>query len=431
MKKLINEESNGISRRDFIKTSAAVSIAALGAGATKIYAAGSDKIRVGLIGCGSRGTGAALDCVRSSDGVEIVAMADVFKDCIDKSLANLSRLEDDKVSVTKDRTFTGFDAYKKMMETDVDCVIMATPPHFRSEHLEAAVEAGKHVFMEKPGGVDPVGIRRLIAAGEAAKTKGLSVVVGTQQRRQPQYQEINKRIHNGQIGNIVSGQCYWLWDEGNWHFSKRHAEWSDMEWQIRCWPYFTWLSGDHIVEQHVHNLDIINWAIGSHPVKCSAIGGRQVRTGPEYGNIFDHFAVEYEYPDGVRVMSMASQIEGGIDKVCERLVGTKGRTYTTRSVGYIEGEKPYKYEGPSSSGFETEHADLIDSIRKGKPINEVKHLAESTLTAIMGRMSAYTGRALNWDWVMNASMLDLTPPKYELGDLPVRPIPVPGKTALV
>jgi predicted dehydrogenase len=203
-----------------------------------------------------------------------------------------------------------------------------------------------------------------------------------------------------------------------------------MEWQIRCWPYFVWLSGDHYVEQHLHNVDIINWAIGSHPIQCLGVGGRQARTGPEFGNIWDHFAIEFEYPGGIRVASYASQIEGSTPRVGERVVGSKGWAYTTRGEGFIKGEKPYKYEGKMISGFVKEHADLIESVRQGTPINEAKNLAEATMTVILGRMSAYTGRALKWDWAMKKSTLDLTPPKYELGPLPVAPVAVPGKTKL-
>ena len=438
MKEIKKHESSGhrrrISRRDFVKSSAALSLAALtSSGASRVFAAGSDKVRVGLIGCGSRGTGAAENCVRSSSGVEIVAMADLFRDKLDGSLGKLSRKVDDKVTVTDDACFVGFDAYKKVLaRDDVDVVLLATPPGFRPEHLKAAVEAGKHVFMEKPAAVDPVGVRSVIAASELAKEKGLSIVAGTQQRRQPQYLEVMKRVHDGQIGEIVGGQCYWNWGEQDWHFAKRQPNWSDMEWQVRCWPYFTWLSGDHIVEQHLHNLDIINWAVGSVPVKCLGMGGRQARTGPEYGHIYDHFAVEYEYANGVRVMSMCSQINGTTDRVSERVVGTKGSTYTTRSIGHIESaEGGFKYDGPHISGMVAEHADLVKSIREGKPINEGRQVAESTLTAIMGRMSAYTGRELKWDWVMNKSKLDLTPPKYEMGDLPVPPVAIPGKTELI
>jgi len=429
MKKKTSVKTGRVSRRNFIKTSAAVGMAALLPGKERLFAAGSDKIRVGMIGCGDHGTGDAISCVNSSANVEIVAMGDLFKDRLDSSLGELKKQVSDKVKVTKDTCFLGFDAYKKVIACDVDIVMLLTPPHFRPEHLAAAVEAGKHVFMEKPAAVDPFGVRSVIASSELAEKKGLSIVAGTQRRHEAHYIEIIKRIHAGDIGQILAAQCYWLWGESDWHLNKRQPGWSDMEWQIRSWPYFTWLSGDHIVEQHVHNLDVINWALGSHPVKCLGMGGREVRTGPEYGNIFDHFAVEYEYPDGVRVMSMASQINGTTNRESERIVGTKG---VALGHGVIEGQKPYRYEGESHNPYVLEQADLIASIREGNPINEGRNVAESTMTAIMGRMSAYTGRALKWDWVMNASKLDLSPPEYDFGiDLPVRPIAVPGKTKLV
>jgi len=437
MKKKISKKNITSSRRDFLTSSAAVGIAAVLAGKERLFAAGSDKLRVGLIGCGWRGTGAAEDCVNSAANVEIVAMGDLFPEQLDWSLAQLSRKVDDKVSVTEETSFVGFDAYKKVIACDVDIVILATPPHFRPIHLKAAVEAGKHVFMEKPVAVDPVGIRSIIASSELAQKQGLAIVAGTQRRHQAYYLEILKRIHNGDIGDIVSAQCYWnmgeLWVERateNWQ-KKKALGWSDIEWQCQNWLFLTWLSGDHIVEQHVHNLDIINWAIGAHPVQCMGMGGRQVRTGPEYGNIFDHFAVEYEYPNGVRVLSMCRQTAGCHELVAERVVGTKGQSYTDSSTGSIEGQNPYKYEGESPNPYVQEHSDLIASIRDGKPLNEGKQVAESTMTAIMGRMSAYTGRALKWDWAMNASKLDLSPPKYEFGDLPVRPVAVPGKTELI
>jgi len=436
MKKKANERTNKVSRRDFIKTSAVVGASAALGGTERLFAQGSDKLRVGLIGCGWRGTGAAQDCVNSAPNMEIVAMGDLFQDQVDWSLAQLSRKADDKVSVTEDTSFVGFDAYKKVIACDIDMVILGTPPHFRPEHFKAAVEAGKHVFMEKPVAVDPVGIRSIISSSELAKQKGLSIVAGTQRRHQEHYLEIIKRIHNGDIGEIVSGQCYWnmgeLWVErAEENMQKRLAlGWSDMEWQCRNWLFFTWLSGDHIVEQHVHNLDIINWAIGAHPVQAMGMGGREVRTDPKYGNIFDHFAVEYEYPNGVRVLSMCRQTAGCHEQVSERVVGTRGQTYTDGSNGFVEGQNAYKYEGESPDPYVQEHADLIASIRGGKPLNEGRRIAESTMTAIMGRISAYTGRALKWDWAMNASKLDLSLPKYEFGDLPVRPAAVPGKTKL-
>ena len=439
-------QESAVSRRDFIKTSATatVSLAALGLG-KYAFAAGSDKLRAGLVGCGSRGTAAAWDIVNSAANVEIYALGDLFKEPLDECFKVLSegRVKNasvrgsalgDKLNVTPDRCFVGFNAYKKVIACGVDIVLLVTPPHFRPEHLKAAVEAGKHVFMEKPVAVDPVGVRSIITSSELAERKDLAIVAGTHRRHWNHYIETIKRVHNGEIGEIVGGQCYFLIHNTPWlgrRVKKRQVGWSDMEWQCRCWYWFTWLSGDHIVEQHVHNLDVINWALGAHPANCVGLGGREVRKGPEYGNIFDHFAVEYEYPNGVRVSSMCRQTDGCSNRISERVVGTKGSAYTDRSTGFIKGQNAFRYDGPSSDPQLQEHTDLITSIRSGKPLNDGKRIAESTLTAIMGRMSAYTGRAMKWDWVMNASKLDLRPSKYEFGDLPVRPVAVPGITRLV
>ncbi len=420
-----------VSRRDFIKASAAISATALIPGASMAFIARAEKLRVGLIGCGRRGTGAAKDCLSSAPNVEIAVMGDLFKDQLDGSRSHLAKeLDRDRLKVTDKTCFVGFDAYKKVIATDVDLVILAAPPHFRPEHLKAAVEAGKHVFMEKPVAVDAGGVRSVIATSELAAKKNLSIVAGTQRRHQNHYLEVMKRIHNGDIGEIVAAQCYWIGDYDYYKAVLKQPGWSDMEWQCRNWNYFTWLSGDHIVEQHVHNIDVINWAIGSHPVRAMGMGGREVRTGPEYGHIFDHFAVEYEYPGGVRVISMCRQMSGCSNRISERLVGTMGSTYTDGANGHIEGQKAFKYEGSSPNPYVQEHADLIASIREGRPLNEGRQVAESTLTAIMGRMSAYTGRELKWDWLIKESKLDLTPPKYEMGDLPVEAVAVPGKTRL-
>lgn len=427
-----------MSRREFIKATSTASLVAAISGTGVLFASGSDKIRVGLIGCGSRGTDAAIDCVTSSPNIVIRAMADLFQDHLDSSLKKLQgTLTQENIAVSEDTCFIGFDAYKKVLACDLDLVILAAPPHFRPEHLRAAVEAGKHIFMEKPVAVDPVGVRLILISSELAEKKGLAVVAGTQRRHQAHYVEIMKRVGNGDIGEILAGQCYWnmgeLWVERarqNW-IDKQAKGWSDMEYQCRTWLFFTWLSGDHIVEQHVHNLDIINWAIGSHPVKCTGMGGRQARTGPEFGNGYDHFAVEYEYPNGARVMSMCRQIGGCTDNVSERVIGTKGFAYTDSANGYVKGANAFSFEGESPNPYVQEHTDLVESIRKGKPLNEGKQIAESTLTAIMGRMSAYTGRALSWDWVMNASQLDLSPPSYKMGELLVAPVPIPGKTELI
>ena len=429
MDETLGQVAGGVSRREFIRRSAGLSLAAIGIGTNRMFAAGSDKIRVGLIGCGGRGSGAARDCVRADENVEIVAMGDLFEDRLHQSLAKLSMSIDDKVSVTRETSFVGFDAYKKVIAADVDLVILGTPPHFRPMHLKAAIEAGKHVFMEKPVAVDPVGVRSVIATSELAEQKHLAIVAGTQRRHQDHYLQTMKRIHGGDIGEIVAAQCYW--NQGDLWVREPRPEWSDMEWQCRNWLYFTWLSGDHISEQHVHNLDVVNWAIGAHPIQALGMGGREVRTAPKYGNVFDHFAIEYEYPGGVRVMSMSRQTKGTSTRVAERIVGTKGVADTNGSTATISGANPYKYEGKSLNPYVQEHADLIKSIRVGRPLNEGIRIAESTMTAIIGRMSAYTGRALKWDWAMNASKLDLSPPKYEFGDLEVRPVSTPGTTPLV
>jgi predicted dehydrogenase len=422
-----NGNGTGITRRDFIQTSAAASLAAAIPAGLGLYAAGSDATRVGVVACGGRGTGAAIDCMESAPGVEVVAMADLFADRIQSSLARLREKHADKVKVTADKCFTGFDAYKKVCALpEVNLIVTAAPPGFRPLHLKAAVDAGKHVFMEKPVAVDPVGVRSVIASSELAKQKGLAIVAGTQRRHQTRYLEVMKRIHDGAIGEVVGGQCYW--NQGELWVVKKTPEMTDMEWQCRNWLYFTWLSGDHIVEQHVHNIDVVNWAFRATPVKAVGMGGRQVRTAPEYGNIFDHFAVEFEYPNGARVMSMCRQIPGCSDRIEEKIVGTRG---SAMGYGEISGPGAWKFEGEEVNPYVQEHADLIASIRAGKPLNEGRRVAESTLCAIMGRMSAYTGQALSWDWAMKASNLDLTPPSYALGPLPVEPVAVPGKTPLI
>jgi predicted dehydrogenase len=416
-----------MNRREFVKTTAAMSLAAALPRIPGAHAQGSDAIRVGVIGCGGRGTGAVIDCLKSAQGVEIVALCDLFQDRLDASLQKIKEAHPDRVKVTPDRQFTGFDGYQKLIALpDVNYVIMAPPPGFRPIHLKATIEAGKNVFMEKPVAVDPVGIRSVLAASDLARRKGLAIVAGTQRRHQARYLELMKRIHNGAIGELVGGQCYW--NQGDLWVKKREAGMSDMEWQCRNWLYFTWLSGDHIVEQHVHNIDVINWAFGTLPVKAMGMGGRQGRTAPEYGNIFDHFAVEFEYPDGVRVTSMCRQTQGAAERVEERLVGTKGTAF---GYGEIKGPAPWKFEGDEVNPYVQEHADLIAAIRAGRPINEGRQVAESTLCAIMGRMSAYTGRALSWDWVLNSSELDLSPGEYKFGPNPVDPVAVPGFTPLI
>jgi predicted dehydrogenase len=434
-----------LTRRDFIKTSTALGVMSLGIGANRIFAAGSDKVRIGLIGCGGRGTHDATKCLNSSQNVELVAMGDLFKDRIDRCLKTLKRPPSensqettdlrDKVKVNEDMCFVGWDAYKKVLACDeVDMVILTEPPGFRPGHLKAAIEAGKHVFMEKPVAVDSVGVRSVIESSELADTKGLTIVAGTQMRRISHLVEGIKSIHDGAIGELVAGQCVRLgdgmltWSEQS---KQRQPGWSDMEWQLRRWLFMTWLSGDFIVEMHVHNLDVMNWALNAHPVQCMGMGGRQVRTGPEYGDCYDHFAVEYEYPNGVRIEYMGTQIDGFTDRNDQRFVGTKGLVYTDFGRVVVEGPNKAEYAWDNIDPCIKQHADQIAAIREGKRLNEGRRIAESTLTSIMGRMSAYTGRALKWDWAMNASKLDLSPPSYEFGDLPMRPVAIPGKTQLI
>lgn len=420
----------GGSRRDFLMTTGAASAAALLASTPMVHAAGSGTLKVGLIGCGGRGTGAAENlCEATKDDKSIVlyAMGDLFEDHLRTCRNRLGKSQDvkDKFDVSDDRCFAGFDAYKKVIASGVDMVILATPPGFRPMMLEEAINAGKHVFTEKPVGVDGPGIRRVLAAAQKAQEKGLAVVAGTQRRHQAGYLESMKRIHDGEIGDITSARCYW--NQGSLWNRPRESSWSDMEWQVRNWLYFTWLSGDHIVEQHVHNLDVANWALQAHPLRAVGMGGRQQRTGKEFGHIYDHFAIDYEYPNGVHVLSMARQIPGCENNVSEQVVGTKGEW---TSNGYRFSANPRLRIRDRLNPYVQEHIDLIASIRDGKPLNELRTVAESTLTAIMGRMSAYTGKAVDWDTALN-SKLDIMPKELVFGPLPVPPVAIPGVTELV
>jgi predicted dehydrogenase len=423
--------STNHSRRSFLKTSAAVATAATFAnlGSNFAWAAGSDIIRVGLIGCGGRGTGAAFDCAKASPAVQIVAMGDLFKDRLENSRNQLRSEEGRKAiggqcQVSDDMCFVGFDACQKVIDSGVDLVLLCTPPGFRPSHYKAAIDADKHVFMEKPVAVDPAGVRSVLATSELASKKGLGVMSGTCFRHQVNHIENIKRIHDGEIGEIVAGQCYYnvgyLWSH------PRQPGWTDTEWQIRNWLYFTWLSGDLIVEQNIHRLDIMNWVMKNHPVSAYGMGGRQVRTDPAYGNIYDHFAVEYEFPGGVRITDMCRQIDGTDSRIAEQYIGTKG--ICDPANGFV-GEPKQKIV-PLGQAYVQEHRDLLESIAAGKPVNEGRQVAESTLTAIMGRMSAYTGKLVTWEQAMK-SELSLFPEKLEFGEMPVPPVAMPGKDKLV
>jgi predicted dehydrogenase len=430
----ITEPMRGLDRREFVKTAAAVvGACALPAVAVPAYARRQAGLRIGVIGCGGRGTGAAFNALDASPDARIVALGDVFPDKLGACRAQLAGATDrfgDRGVVPEDRCFLGFDAYMKVLASDPEVVILATPPHFRPIHLTASVGAGKHVFMEKPVAVDPAGVRAVLAAGEAARSKGLAIVAGTQRRHERCYLEAMKRVHDGALGKIITARCYW--NQGGLWMNERQPQWSDMEWQLRNWLYFTWLSGDHIVEQHVHNLDVVNWALGATPTRCVGMGGRQVRTSPAYGHVFDHFAVEFEYPGGVTVTSMCRQIDGCAGRVEEVIVGTDGVCITASGQARIEGKNPWRYqEDRPPDPYTQEHADLHAAIRgKGPPINEASNVATSTLTAIMGRMSAYTGKAVTWEQAMQ-SKLDLSPSGYAFGPLPVPEVAIPGRTPLI
>ncbi|MBI5388713.1 MAG: Gfo/Idh/MocA family oxidoreductase [Verrucomicrobia bacterium] len=440
-----------LSRRSFLRHS---SLAMAGAAAASqlpfaltSHAAPDDPIRIGVIGCGGRGTGAVLNVLGAATkviypsagfhtedvdksakvtnkSVAVVALADVFPDRLARCRENLQALQ---INIPDDHCFTGFDSYKQLLALpDVNYVIMATPPHFRPAHLKAAIEAGKHCFIEKPAAVDGPGVRLLLEAGELAKQKNLGIVAGTQRRHGRGYQEAIKRIRDGALGDLIYGRCYWNGGE-IWVIDRKDG-WSDIEWQLRNWNYFTWLGGDHIVEQHVHNLDIMNWAIGAHPIKATALGGRQVRTQPVHGHIYDHFAVEYEYPNGVRMFSQCRQINGCEGKVEEWLMGSKG---VSNCHNYIKaGADMWRFREGDGDAYQQEHLDLIASIRAGQPLNEAQAVAESTLTGIMGRESAYSGQSIEWDQALHAQTR-LGPEKYEFGPFPVPPVALPGKYRLV
>lgn len=443
---MTDKQPSDTTRRQFVKRS---SIAAAGASVISQFpfvitshAAPDDPIRVGVIGCGGRGTGAALNVLQAATrvvypktgfhtedaaynarvtakNIKVVALADLFLDRLEHCRTQLGKVE---MNVQEDHRFIGFDSYKKLVQlSDVNYVILAAPPAFRPIHLRAAIEAGKHVFMEKPVAVDGPGVRSVIESGDIAKRKGLGIVAGTQRRHQFSYVETIKRIHDGAVGEIVECRAYW--NGGGIWVIPREPGWTDAEWQLRNWNYFTWLSGDHIVEQHLHNLDIINWVVGTHPIKANSLGGRQARTEPVYGNVFDHFATEFEYANGMRMFSQCRQIYDCASNVSEAVVGTKGSSNCSDT---IRSGQEWRYSGPKSNPYEQEHIDLIESIRNGKPLNEARAAAESTLMGIMGRVSAYSGNTVTWDQVLNSKQ-NLMPAKLEFGPMPAPEVAIPGK----
>ncbi len=416
-----------VSRRDFVKTGMSVSAATLAGCAPLVHAGGQEAtLKIGLVGCGGRGTGAAENCMNSAKNVQLVALGDMFADKIKTARKNLSAQGHDGYKVQDDTCFSGPEAYKKVIDA-VDLVLFATPPGFRPIHLAAAVEAGKHVFIEKPVAVDPVGIRKVIEAGEKAKAKKVAVVAGTQYRHQTSFMETIKRIHEGAIGKIISGRAYY--NTGTLWSKPRTKDMTDTEYQLRNWLYFDYLSGDHFVEQHIHTIDVTDWAMGAHPVKAVGVGGRQVRTGNQFGNVYDHFAVDYEYPDGRHVTSMARQFAQTPGHVGAYFEGADGEANVYAAT--ISGKNAWKFDGKISiaDAYIREHTDLVESIRSGKPLNEAAQVAQTTLTAIMGREAAYTGKVVTWE-EMEKSDLVLAPTnmeKLEFGPVAIRPVPMPGQ----
>lgn len=418
------------SRRSFLKVS---TLALAGAAASQTWitrsahAAGSDTLKIGLIGCGGRGTGAVGNAFAADSNCRLTAVADAFADQAQNSLAQLRKTASDRVAVDADRCFAGFDAYQKLLATDVDVVILATPPHFRPAHLKAAIASGKHVFCEKPVAVDAPGVRSVLETTEEAKKKNLTIVSGLCYRYDPPKRELISRVHDGAIGDILAMQVSYntgtLWHRG------RQDSWSEMENQLRNWLYYTWLSGDFNVEQHVHSLDKAAWAMKDEPpVRATGLGGRQVRVEPQWGNIFDHFSVVYEYANGVKLFAQCRQMAGCSVDVSDHLIGSKGSAEMMRAT--IEGPQAWRYRGAKPNMYEEEHRAMFGAIRSGSPINNGVYMARSTMLAIMGRMAAYTGQTLTWEQCLNSTE-DLSPAKYEWADIPVPQVAKPGLTRFV
>ncbi len=422
-------------RRAFMQSAGAAVVAGAltrQAGSKRALAAvnSSDELRVGLIGCGGRGTGAVRQAILADPKAKLVALGDAFMDRAEESLAKLKSSEiADRVVVDSEHMFDGFDAYQKVIDS-VDVVVMAAPPGFRPRHLKAAIEAGKHIFCEKPVAVDAPGLRMVLEAVEMARQKQLALVSGLCYRYQFAKQETIKRLHEGAVGDIINMECYYntggLWHKGS------NPKWSQMEYQMRNWIYFDWLSGDHINEQHIHSLDKLVWAMKNEcPAKVMASGGRAVRTAPKYGNVYDHFNCTYEWENGVRAHTSCRQWESTSTRVEDNVFGTEG-------VVEIQQHRIVRRDGDvwewtsdkKDDMYQNEHDALFKAIRTGEAINNGDYMCNSTLMAIMGRMSAYTGKALTREEVLN-STLDLFPEKLEWGDIEQRPVPVPGVTPFV
>ena len=434
--------SNEQDRRTFLKTTAVLAGSGL---APAVFArsrsetnrlGNEDTLRIALVGCGGRGTGAAAQALATDGAVELVAMADAFRDRLDRSHSILSERAGDRVQVPEENKYVGFDAYRQAIDSGADVVVLATPPGFRPQHFEYAVARGKHVFMEKPVAVDAPGIRRVLAAGKRAEEKNLKVGVGLQRHHQQAYRATLDRIHDGAIGKPVLLRVYWN-SAGVW-VRPREAEMTEMEYQMRNWYYFNWLCGDHIVEQHIHNLDVGNWVMDSYPVTAQGQGGRQWRTGKEYGEIYDHHFVEYTYGDGTKMLSQCRHMKNCWDQVSEHLHGSDG--VADLSAARIEPSwgSAWHYDGEEADPYQVEHDDLFAAIRQDRPYNEVENGALSTMTAILGRMATYSGKVVTWEEAL-ASDLSLAPDRYDFeAPPPVLPddegryrVAIPGETVVL
>ncbi|WP_298238953.1 Gfo/Idh/MocA family oxidoreductase [uncultured Algibacter sp.] len=440
----MTRKTNFFTRRDFIKDSSLATGGILLApsilSATSPLKSKTNTLKLAIVGCGGRGTGAVLQALNADKDVKLVAMADVFKDKLDKSFKTLSEhIDANRIPVKESHKFTGFGSYKKAID-EADVIILTTPPGFRPQHFEYAVAQGKHVFMEKPVATDVAGVKKVLEAAKVAKAKKLNVVVGLQRHYQNSYQQIYKHIQKGKIGKIVSGQVYWNTNKAKQPIER--VNYSELEHQLRNWYYFNWICGDHILEQHIHNIDVANWFIGEYPIKAQGMGGREVRTGNEYGQIFDHHFVEFTYPSGAVISSQSRQQLNCLKRISETFQGTKGIAETdnrrTSLLKSYSGKTIYKHDTQEDKNpYQVEHDNLFDSIRNGGVISDAENAAKSTMTGILGRMATYSGQEITWDAAMNTN-LKLVPDENTLtmdSLAPVLPdnngnypIPVPGKT---
>ncbi|EMI16634.1 oxidoreductase domain-containing protein [Rhodopirellula maiorica SM1] len=427
---------NTPSRRKFLKQStvAAAGAAAIATNVARTaHAAGSDEIKFVVIGCGGRGSGAAANIMNTKGNVKLVAVADAFQNKAEYAVKRLAQSHKDKVAVPQDQIFAGLDAYKKAIDTDCDLVVIATPPGFKPQQFEYAIEKNRHVFMEKPVASDAPGVKRVLAAVEESKKKNRMVGIGLQRRHEPRYIETIKRIHDGAIGDVIAQRVYW--NGGGIWYRNRDKDMTEMAFQTNNWYHFNWLSGDQICEQHIHNLDVGCWVKGAYPVECNGMGGRAQREGGDAtkSQIFDHTFCEYTFADGSKMFSQGRHLAGGWNHVGEFAHGTKG---SADPSGKIEGENPWKFSGKSPGGHQQEQHDLIEALMRGDIYNEGEYGAKSTFTAILGREACYSGKIVKWDELMEKGA-NLSPgiDEYTLeSDPPVMPgpdgeypVPVPGK----